>query len=113
MANGVLGKFDEAVQQRRSLKSWWSLREKETYDGGGHKLRVDTQKPGMVALCGQAYAGARNYHDAPDFFVQAVAREIQSQACNLAAVAYEKELARLDALIESQRELVLKELASE
>lgn len=108
----MLSEFDTLVSQRRQLKEWWALRETETRNSSGHTLRVDAQSPTMVALCGQAYAGARNYHDAPSFFVAAVAREIQSQACNLAVAAYKKELARLDELIELHRAAVLEELGT-
>ncbi|QDV78034.1 hypothetical protein [Botrimarina mediterranea] len=109
----MLSEFDELVARRKQLKAWWSLRNKQTYNGGGHELRVDTARPTLVSLCGQAYAGARNYHDAPEFFVVALAQEMQANACRLAKVAYENEMARLDASIESHRESVLAELAKD
>lgn len=109
----MLSEFDELVRKRQALKSWWALGETiAKYDGSVHALRVDVKKPSMVAYCGQEYAGARNYHDAPAFFVDSVRQEMQSEATRIARQAYEKEMAKLDAAIEKQRAAVLKQLAS-
>ena len=109
----MLREFDELVRQRRELKQWWELGSTQAeYDRRLHLLRVDAQKPSMVAFCGQQYAGAKNYHDAPAFFVEAVRKEMQEEAKRLVGLAYQKELARLDAAIEKHRAAVLEQLAS-
>lgn len=110
----MLTEFDSLVKQRQQLKSWWSLGSTiAQYDRKCHSLRVDVMKPTMVAYCGQAYAGAKNYHDAPDFFFEAINKEIQSRIKEITKDAYEKEIARLDGLIEKHRASVLSELSKE
>ena len=109
----MMQEFDELVQKRAALKAWWELGStKVGYGDGCHKLRIDVAKPTMVAFCGQAYAGARNYHDAPAFFVEAIRQEMHVAAKRLAREAYENELARLDAAIEKHRDAVLAQLSS-
>jgi|688.fasta_scaffold392944_3 hypothetical protein len=109
----MLREFDELVRQRTELKQWWELGSTQAeYDRKLHSLRVDVRKPSMVTFCGQQYAGAKNYHDAPAFFVEAVRKEMQEEAKRLVGLAYQKELARLDAAIEKHRDAVLEQLAS-
>lgn len=109
----MLGDFDKLVEQRSELKRWWQLSQTVCGWGGrNHVLRVDLQKPTMLAYCGQAYAGAKNYHDAPGFFAEAVKKEMDAQSKAIANVAYEKEIERLDGLIEKHRAAVLSQLAS-
>ena len=83
------------------------------YDNKKHKLRVDVMPPKLVSFCGQQYAGAKNYHDAPAFFVDRIREVMQEEVCRLTQVAYEREIARLDSIIESHREQVLQELSQE
>ena len=107
----MLKQFDELVKQRDQLKRWWAMKnEIARYDKTTHTLRVDVVKPSMVAFCGQQYAGAKNYHDAPTFFVEAIRKQFSEHSRELTAKAYEAEMSRLDELIESQRESVLAEL---
>lgn len=109
----MLSEFDKLVKQRQSLKDWWSLGSiMAAYDRNYHILRVDIQTPSMIAFCGQQYAGARNYHDAPAFFFEAVRVALQSAAGKLTEAAYHSEIARLDAAIEKHKAAVLKELES-
>lgn len=109
----MLSEFDRLVNQRRELVAWWGLRTTvAAYEGTCHSLRVDVQKPSFIAYCGQQYAGAKNYHEAPGFFAESVRKEMQAEAERLAVQAYEKELARLNEAIEKHRAAVLKELAS-
>lgn len=109
----MLQEFDDLVKKKQALKDWWSLSETVAeYDRSVHSLRVDVQKPSMVAYCGQQYAGAKNYHDAPAFFVESVRREMQGESKRIAKQAYEKEIARLDAEIEKHRQMVLEQLAT-
>lgn len=113
LRNTMLSEFDELVRKRKALKEWWALGSTiAEYDRKVHTLRVDVQKPSMVSYCGQQYAGAKNYHDAPSFFVDSIRREMQSEANRIAKQAYENEIARLDAEIEKQRAAVLEQLAS-
>lgn len=108
----MLGEFDKLVSQRSALKSWWQLGQTICGWGGvNHVLRVDVLKPEMVAYCGQAYAGAKNYHDAPAFFAEAVRNEMVAQSKAIVTETYEKEIERLDGLIEQHRAAVLSELA--
>lgn len=110
----MLTEFDELVRKRSQLKNWWALGNKVAkYDQKRHSLRVDVQPVGMVAFCGQEYAGARNYHEAPAFFRDAVKRELQAESKRLARQAYEKELAHLDSEISKHRDAVLRQLAME
>jgi len=109
----MLQEFDLLVRQRKALKEWWNLGVNvATYRNRYHTLRVDVQKPEMVAFCGQQYAGAQNYHDAPPFFVEAIRQEIAEQSPRIVEQTYEKELARLDAEIEKHRAAVLQQLAA-
>ena len=107
----MLKQFDELVKQRDQLKRWWAMKnEIARYNKTTHTLRVDVVKPSLVAFCGQQYAGAKNYHDAPEFFVDAVRRQFHEHSAELTAKAYEAEMARIDDLIESHRNSVLAEL---
>ena len=107
----MLSEFDRLVKQRQELKAWWSLSSTiAQYDNKFHSLRVDVQVPSLITFCGQQYAGARNYHDAPKFFEKAVVAEMGEHAKEIVRAAYLKEIARLDNLIDSHREAVLKEL---
>lgn len=108
----TMADFDKYVQQRKALQSWWNLRTIRTYDSGGHVLRVDVPKPTMVAMCGQNHPGARNYHDAPDFFAEAIKNEMDLRAKEITKTAYENEIMRLDSLIAQNKEAVLAELAT-
>ena len=110
----MLSDFDRLVQQRSALRSWWKL--KTTICGWGdgpHVLRVDLVTPTMVAFCGQAYAGAKNYHEAPEGFAGAVRKQMDVHAKAIVEAAYTSEIERLDGLIEQHRAAVLKELAAE
>lgn len=107
----MLADFDRLVQKRQELKAWWSLRSTFAfYDQKPHVLRVDIGNPTMVAYCGQAYAGAKNYHDAPEWFKTHVKEQMESVIDEVTCNAYEEAIACLDAAIEKYRDQVLKEL---
>lgn len=107
----MMAKFDELVEKRRRLKEWWSLRETVAdYEKKKHTLRVDLMKPTMVAYCGQQYAGAKNYHDAPEWFRDHVKEQMESVIDEVTCKAYEEAVAFLDAAIDGYREQVLQEL---
>lgn len=109
----MLSEFDELVRKRQALKDWWALGETHAeYSRGFHSLRVDVCKPSLVTFCGQQYAGAKNYHDAPSFFAESVRKEMQAEAERITRQAYEKEIARLDSEIEKHRAAVLEQLAA-
>lgn len=109
----MLSEFDKLVKQRAELKAWWSLGTTiAEYDSKYHSLRVDVAKPTMVTFCGQAYAGAKSYHDAPAGVADIVRREIEKSIKTITADAVAAEIARLDAAIEKHREAVLKELSA-
>ncbi|MCB1116908.1 MAG: hypothetical protein KDK71_10615, partial [Chlamydiia bacterium] len=94
----MLSEFDDLVKKREELKSWWSLKLKEVgWGDGNHILRVDVPRPSMIAFCGQAYAGAKNYHDAPTWFAECVQHEMQQESARMTQQAYEKKLASLNA----------------
>lgn len=104
----MLEKFDKLTAQRAHLKAWWENRERVDYGSGRrYTLRVDVQKPTMVAYCGQRYSGAKNYHDCPEFFVEAVRKELQAYANKMASSAYEAEMLRLQKLIDECRDSVM------
>ena len=109
----MLTEFDKAVKDLRALDAWWSMGSKlATYDQQNYRLRVDVARPTMVAYCGQQSAGAKNYHDAPGFFIDAVRVEIASGISAITFHAYERERARLVAEIEKHRAAVLSALDS-
>ena len=107
----MLQEFDELVKRRQQLQAWWEMGSKHVGWGDGrYVLRVDVVSPSMVAFCGQEYAGARNYHDAPDWFRGCVCAEMQKEAKKLAQQAYVNEIDRLDTEIEKLKEAVLQQL---
>jgi len=109
----MLEDFDKLAARRAQLKDWWSLGTTiAKYDSKFHTLRVDLQKPSMVTFCGQQYAGAKNYHDAPDWFKESVRAELQNHVKEITRRAYEAEMARLTELIEQHRAAVLAQLES-
>ena len=108
----MLTEFDAAVKQRLELQMWWKLGSTvAAYDDRVHKLHIHVLKPTMVAFCGQQYAGAENYHEAPEFFAEALRDEIERRARQIAKEVYEAEIARLTTLIDSQRAEVLKQFS--
>ena len=103
--------FDAILKQRKELKEWWALGATEAkYDGRVHELRVNVQVPN-IAFCGQSYAGAKDYHEAPQFFLGSVANEMREDASRIISLAYEKELARLNEEIKKYRSQILKMIA--
>lgn len=107
----MLQEFDELVKRRQLLQAWWEMDSKRAGWGDGlYVLRVDVMSPSMVAFCGQEYAGARNYHDAPDWFRECVRAEMGKEAKKIARQAYVNEIDRLDTEIEKLKEAVLQQL---
>jgi len=107
----MLEDFDKLVRQRSELMNWWKLGQTiAKYDGKYHTLRVDLQNPSLVAFCGQQYAGAKNYHDAPPFLFTAIRLECDKQINQIVKKAYENEVARLSAEIENMKAEVVEQL---
>jgi hypothetical protein len=107
----MLEDFDKLVRQRSELMDWWKLGQTiAKYDGKYHVLRVDLQNPSLVAFCGQQYAGAKNYHDAPKSFFTAIRLECDKQINQIVKKAYENEIAILNAAIEKMKTEVLEQL---
>lgn len=107
-------KFDKLVKQRSELQSWWSMQNMvDSQDGSHYSLRVDFTKPSMVAFCGQAYAGSKNYHDAPAFFVDEIVKVVASKKSEITSQAYHNVINQLNAEIASLRESVMDELNKE
>lgn len=107
----MLQEFDSLVRQRKKLKEWWELGKTiASYNKKFYCLHVDLQRPALITYCGQEYAGAQNYHDAPSFFYDAVQQEIAEQSHRILGQAYQKELDRLNTAIEKHRALVLEQL---
>jgi len=49
----MLQKFDELVKKRKELQEWWKLKTTlAAYSRKNYTLRVDTEKPSMIAFCG-------------------------------------------------------------
>lgn len=107
----MLQEFDDLVGRRQDLVQWWKLGSTTAkYDNTPHMLRVDVSVPTMVSFCGQAYAGAKNYHDAPPWFKEVLRTVMKNHSGEMALEAYTNELLRLDAAIELHREAVLEQL---
>jgi hypothetical protein len=102
--------FDRLVKQRNALKSWKALGLEFDYSHTHFQLRMDVVKPSMVAYCGQRSQGTANYHDAPDFFVEAVRAEIKRREVEIVEAAYNTEMQRLNKEIAAQKQNVLKQL---
>lgn len=103
----MLQEFDKLVKERDELIRWWKLGSTiAQYDHSLHELRVDMCKPSLVSYCGQAYAGAQNYHDAPKWFAECIRKEQQARFKELATAAYEKALANLNERISAHRAAV-------
>lgn len=108
----MLQTFDELVARRTALQNWWRLGStKAKYDNARHVLRVDFQNPTMVAFCGQEYAGAKNYHDAPKFVAELIRKEADRQSFAIAKAAYDREIARLNEEIKKHCNAVLEQLS--
>lgn len=108
----MMSEFDALVKKRSELERWWKLGSTiAEYDHSYHVLRVDMCKPSLVSYCGQQYAGAPNYHEAPPWFADCIRKEQQLRFKELATAAYEKELNSLNDQIEKHRAAVLSELA--
>jgi len=107
----MLSDFDKLVKDRDALQRWMKMGSTiARYDGANHVLRVDWQLPSMIAFCGQEYAGAKNYHDAPEFFAKVVKSELEKRTSEIVHAAYESAMAVINAGIEKHRELVLEQL---
>ena len=108
----MLSEFDTLVKKRAELQRWWKLGSTiAQYDHSYHELRVDMRGPSLVSYCGQAYAGAKNYHDAPEWFKECVRKELQERAKEIATAAYEKSIASLNEQIEENRAAVEAQLS--
>ena len=108
----MLSEFDTLVKKRTELQRWWKLGSTiAQYDHSYHELRVDMCKPSMVSYCGQEYAGAKNYHDAPEWFRECILKELQDRAKEVATAAYEKAIESLNEQIEKNRAAVEAELS--
>lgn len=66
-----------------------------------HVLRCDIGITGTFSYCGQAYAGANNYHDAPAWFKGAVVKALEAYVQKAVKEAYESEVARLREAVQS------------
>ena len=109
----MLSEFDTLVKKRAELQRWWKLGTTVAeYNRSYHSLRVDMSAPTMVAYCGQAYAGARNYHEAPPWFAECIQKELNARAKEVATAAYEKALVSLNEQIEKHRAAVISELSA-
>lgn len=106
----MLQEFDALVNKRKQLQSWWKRKTTTTYRSRCHTLRVDILLPTMVAFCGQEYAGANNYHEAPEFFKNCIKKEMEKDINEITERAYNNEIERLNNEIEKYREAVLSEL---
>lgn len=101
--------FDRLVRQRSELFNWWNLRHSDDFSQGKYSLRVDVTKPSMIAFCGQAYAGAKNYHDAPAWFGDIVRNAMSKTAVETTRAAVEAELASLTERIDGLKARILAE----
>ena len=107
----MIARFDELVKQRKQLAEWWKLKTTmAAYDRTHHSLRVDVSKPSLISFCGQQYAGAKNYHDAPSFFFEDVRKEFQDNAAAITEAAYHRKMRWFDAEIAALRRQVEAEL---
>jgi len=89
-----------AEKKLSELRSWYALGSTfAAYDCQNHKLRVDINV-GLATFCGQQYAGASNYHDAPKWFNELVVSELEKKVAECVKAAYEQEVARLAGIIE-------------
>lgn len=108
-----LQSFDQLVNQRKQLVAWWDLRKADDFSQGKYSLRVDAVKPSMVAFCGQERPGSKNYHDAPDWFFDAVRVEIGKAGRLIVEKAVAAEIDRLTERIKAMKEQVLKQLEAD
>lgn len=82
-----------AERQLQQLRSWRSLRElTDSQSHNPYTLRGDINLS-LLCYCGQAFAGATNYHDAPEFLRDAVRKKLEGFVPN----AVELAIAELDA----------------
>ena len=96
-----LVELDKLIRERQSILSWLKNAElKDSQSGRRYSLRLDVN--GVQAMyCGQAYAGAKNYHDAPDQLNAAIKEAIERHKDTLVKDASTARLAQLDAAIRS------------
>ena len=107
----TMQRFDELVSKRKQLSAWWELRKANDFSQGKYVMRVDVETCSLVAFCGQQCAGAKNYHDAPGWFMEQLRKAFQSHAIDITRAAVEAELALLTRLIEDEKNEVLAEFS--
>ena len=100
--------LDNLIRQRQNLISWLSnAKNTDSQSGQPYHLRVDIN--GVKAMyCGQAYAGANNYHDAPGELNAAFIKSVEKHRAMLLNDAATALLASINTRI-----MALKALAEE
>lgn len=99
-----LVELDKLIRERQELICWLSLaKNRDSQSGSPWVLRVDVN--GVQAMyCGQYYAGAKNYHDAPSGFNSELKDAIDRNRKLLVDDAAKTYLAKLEMRINALRQ---------
>lgn len=82
--------FEELTTELSSLNEWMlNDRRTDSQDGKFYRL-IFSAKVHQVDFCGQAYAGANNYHGCPNGLVKFVQDEVNASGVNLVYAAVKK-----------------------
>ena len=105
-----LSELEKLVAARNELRSWWKYHTLvDSQSRNNYSLRIDIN--GVQAMyCGQAYAGASNYHDAPKSFDKALLEHLQLIAKLAAQKVYDEQIEYYDSQIRERKAAIQKEL---
>jgi hypothetical protein len=91
-----LTELDQLVRDRSSVLAWLKNASKvDSQSCTNYSLRLDVNSV-LAMYCGQAYAGAKNYHDAPGELNKEIAAEIQRNRHTLVTAAAKSLVARYE-----------------
>ena len=110
----MMQEFDALVQKRSELIDWWEMRNViAAYDRNLHTLITRfAAHPESLCFYGQQYAGAKNYHESPKWFVNCFLDEVERRKYEIAVAAVERALTDINERIGKLRSAVMAELTA-
>ena len=110
----MMQEFDALVKKRSELVAWWEMRNQiAAYDKKTHSLTTRfAPHPGALNFCGQQYAGAKNYHESPAWFVTCFLEEVERRKYEIAGAAVERALNDINEKILKMSSAIMAELTA-
>jgi hypothetical protein len=110
----MMQEFDILIKKRSELLKWWGMRNAiARYDNKPYLLVTRfSAHPEALQFCGQQYAGDKNYHECPAWFVDCFLKELENRKYDLAGAAFERAIEEINAKIDKLKKSIMAELES-